>query len=141
MVVLPKFVSLRSAHDDPNDLQIPTTSSYLKRSLPIDDSFPNALFAVDNYHLLRADRTASGGGVMAYLRSDIAGDRPLDLDMDVSSLFLGSFRFKRDEALEFSTAKLQRPIELQLLPKFGQRMELRELRLFLLFRSNIASFI
>ncbi|KAH3847594.1 hypothetical protein DPMN_089921 [Dreissena polymorpha] len=51
------------------------------------------------------------------------------------------FPLQRGQALEFSTAKLQRPIELQLLPKSGQRMEWRELRLFLLFRSFIALFI
>ena len=35
---------------------------------------------VDNYHLWRADRTQNRGGVTAYLRSDIAGDRKSDLD-------------------------------------------------------------
>ena len=34
----------------------------------------------DNYHLWRADRTQNGGGVAAYLRSDIAGDRKSDID-------------------------------------------------------------
>ncbi|KAH3777431.1 hypothetical protein DPMN_178874, partial [Dreissena polymorpha] len=48
---------------------------YIKLETKIDGSFPNAQFAVDNYHLWRADRTASSGGVMAYLRSDMAGDR------------------------------------------------------------------
>ncbi|KAH3837278.1 hypothetical protein DPMN_110663 [Dreissena polymorpha] len=51
------------------------------------------------------------------------------------------FPLQRGQALGFSTAKLQRPIDLQLLPKSGQRMEWRELRLFLLFRSFIALFI
>ena len=46
----------------------------------LDDSFVNAQFMVDNYHLWRADRTQNGGGVAAYLRSDIAGDRKSDLD-------------------------------------------------------------
>ena len=41
----------------------------------IDDSFPNAQFAIDGYSMWRADRNQYGGGVMAYLRSDIAGDR------------------------------------------------------------------
>ena len=46
----------------------------------LDDSFVNAQFMVDNYHLWRADRTQNGGGVAAYLRSDISGDRKSDLD-------------------------------------------------------------
>ena len=46
----------------------------------IDDSFLDALFSVDNYHLWRADRTDRGGGVAAYLRSDIAGDRQKDFE-------------------------------------------------------------
>ena len=41
----------------------------------IDDSFPDAQFNVDNYHMWRADRTDHGGGVMAFLRSDIPGER------------------------------------------------------------------
>lgn len=46
----------------------------------IDDSFTDALFSVDNYHLWRADRTDRGGGVAAYLRTDIAGDRQKDYE-------------------------------------------------------------
>jgi len=41
----------------------------------IDQSFPDAQFAIDNYHFWRSDRTASGGGVAVYLRSQIAGER------------------------------------------------------------------
>ena len=37
----------------------------------IDSSFPDAQFAVDNFHLWRKDRTAHGGGVAVYLRSQI----------------------------------------------------------------------
>ena len=46
----------------------------------LDDSFVNAQFKVDNYHLWRADRTQNGCGVAVYLRSDIAGDSKSDLD-------------------------------------------------------------
>ena len=46
----------------------------------IDDSFTDALFSVDNYHLWRADRTDRGGGAAAYLRTDIAGDRKKDYE-------------------------------------------------------------
>lgn len=31
----------------------------------IDSSFPDALFAMDNYHMWRADRNSSGGGFIA----------------------------------------------------------------------------
>ena len=41
----------------------------------LDDSFVDAQFSVDNYHLWRADRTQNGGGVAAFLRSDIPGER------------------------------------------------------------------
>ncbi|KAH3815166.1 hypothetical protein DPMN_143688 [Dreissena polymorpha] len=63
-----KFVKSRYGHPK-------TTTTDHGSKTKIDDSFPNAQFAVDNYHLWRADGTASGGGVMAYLRSDIDGDR------------------------------------------------------------------
>jgi len=41
----------------------------------MDSSFPDAQFAVDNFHLWRKDRTAHGGGVAVYLKSQIAGER------------------------------------------------------------------
>ncbi|XP_053406068.1 uncharacterized protein LOC128559078 [Mercenaria mercenaria] len=46
----------------------------------LDDSFPNSQFAVDNYHMWRADRNSYGGGIIAYLRSDIAGERRPELE-------------------------------------------------------------
>ena len=42
----------------------------------IDDSFMDV--SVENYHLWRAGRSDKGGGVIAYLRSDIAGERQKD---------------------------------------------------------------
>ena len=41
----------------------------------IDDQFPDAQFQVNNYHFWRADRTAYGGGIAAYVRSDLPCDR------------------------------------------------------------------
>ncbi|XP_062606082.1 uncharacterized protein LOC134267896 [Saccostrea cucullata] len=53
----------------------------------LDDSFPDAQFAVDNYTLWRADRNKHGGGVLAYLRSDVAGDRKPTLEFkDIESV-------------------------------------------------------
>jgi hypothetical protein len=41
----------------------------------IDDSFTDTQFQVNNYHFGRADRTAHGGGIAAYVRSDLPCDR------------------------------------------------------------------
>jgi exonuclease III len=41
----------------------------------LDESYPDALFKVDNYHFWRKDRTSHGGGLLMYVRSDIACDR------------------------------------------------------------------
>jgi hypothetical protein len=46
----------------------------------LDDTFVDAQFQADNYHLWRADRDAHGGGIVAYLRSDLAGDRKKHLE-------------------------------------------------------------
>lgn len=48
----------------------------------LDQSFVDCQFKVDNYTLWRADRTSRGGGIAAYLRSDIAGDRKKNLEFD-----------------------------------------------------------
>ena len=45
----------------------------------IDNSFPDCQFAVDNYTMWRADRNSHGGGLMAFMRSRLAGDRKIDL--------------------------------------------------------------
>jgi hypothetical protein len=37
----------------------------------IDDSFTDTQFQVNNCHFGRADRTAHGGGIAAYVRSDL----------------------------------------------------------------------
>ncbi|XP_062579446.1 uncharacterized protein LOC134241404 [Saccostrea cucullata] len=53
----------------------------------LDDSYPDAQFAVDNYTLWRADRNKHGGGVLAYLRTDVAGDRKPTLEFkDIESV-------------------------------------------------------
>ena len=41
----------------------------------IDFQFPDAQFQANNYHFWRADRTAYGGGIAAYVRSDLPCDR------------------------------------------------------------------
>ncbi|KAH3838612.1 hypothetical protein DPMN_112021 [Dreissena polymorpha] len=51
------------------------TSQQRRGETKIDSSFPDAQFEVNNYHVWRSDRTVYGGGLIAYLRSDLAGDR------------------------------------------------------------------
>ncbi|VDI73377.1 Hypothetical predicted protein, partial [Mytilus galloprovincialis] len=46
----------------------------------LDDTFPDAQFKLDHYHLWRADRSAHGGGLAAYMRSDLASDRQKHLE-------------------------------------------------------------
>lgn len=46
----------------------------------LDDTFTNSEFHVENYHLWRADRNASGGGLLVYIRSDLACDRKIKLE-------------------------------------------------------------
>jgi hypothetical protein len=46
----------------------------------IDNSFPDAQFKIDNYHSCRADRNAHGGGLIVYVRSDLACDRKNKLE-------------------------------------------------------------
>jgi hypothetical protein len=40
-------------------------------------------FQVNNYHFWRADRTAHGGGIAAYVRSDLPCDRKRKLEFNI----------------------------------------------------------
>ena len=46
----------------------------------LDESFPDAQFRVNNYHLWRNDRNIHGGGLAVYLRSDLTSDREKNLE-------------------------------------------------------------
>jgi hypothetical protein len=46
----------------------------------IDASFPDAQFSIDNFTMWRADRNTFGGGVMVYVRSDLAADRKIQYE-------------------------------------------------------------
>ena len=48
----------------------------------IDDSFTDTQFQKNNYHFWRADRTAHGGGIDAYVRSDLPCDRKRKLEFN-----------------------------------------------------------
>ncbi|CAG2239474.1 PLG [Mytilus edulis] len=55
----------------------------------LDDSFPDAMFTVDNFSFYRSDRNKYGGGVLAYMRSDLAGDRNKQAEFqDIESIAL-----------------------------------------------------
>jgi hypothetical protein len=41
----------------------------------LDETFRNGEFHVDNFYLWGADRTANGGGLLVYIRSDLACER------------------------------------------------------------------
>ena len=49
----------------------------------IDDSFTDTQFQKNNYHFWRADRTAHGGGIDAYVRSDLPCDRKRKLEFNI----------------------------------------------------------
>lgn len=54
----------------------------------LDDTFRDSEFSVDNYHLWRADRTSHGGGILVYIRSDLACDRKKELECkEIESIF------------------------------------------------------
>ena len=46
----------------------------------IDASFPDSQFSVDDYHIFRKDRTDKGGGLLAYVRSDLPTRRMFKLE-------------------------------------------------------------
>ena len=53
----------------------------------LDETFPNSQFEVENYHLWRADRS-HGGGMLLYVRSDLACDRKVKLECkEIESIF------------------------------------------------------
>jgi hypothetical protein len=46
-------------------------------------SFTDTQFQVNNYHFWRADRTAHGGGIAAYVRSELPCDRKRKLEFNI----------------------------------------------------------
>ena len=49
----------------------------------LDESFNSAQFQIENFHLWRADRTANGGGLLTYIKSDIPSDRKHKLECKI----------------------------------------------------------
>ena len=48
----------------------------------IDNSFPDSQFYAQNYCIYRRDRTARGGGLLTYVRSDVPSRRRKDLETE-----------------------------------------------------------
>jgi exonuclease III len=65
--------------------------------IKLDETFRNGEFPVDNFHLWRADRTANGGGLLVYIRSDLACMRKNKLECEhIESIFTEiSFKDKK----------------------------------------------
>ncbi|XP_056013253.1 uncharacterized protein LOC130052406 isoform X2 [Ostrea edulis] len=60
----------------------------------IDASYPDAQFVIDNYTMWRADRNKHGGGVLAFLRSDLAGDRKPTFEFkDIESVGIEIYKY------------------------------------------------
>ena len=53
----------------------------------IDDSFTYTQFQVNNYHFWRADRTAHGGDIAAYVLSDLPCDRKRKLEFNIYYIY------------------------------------------------------
>lgn len=49
----------------------------------LDESFNSAQFQLENFHLWRTDRTANGGGLLTYIRSDLPSDRKHKLECQI----------------------------------------------------------
>lgn len=49
----------------------------------LDESFNSAQFQIENFHLWRADKTANGGGLLTYIRSDLPSDRKHKLECQI----------------------------------------------------------
>jgi exonuclease III len=89
--ILQKYVSL----DFPSFVYTNTVDMLIIAETKIDNSFPDAQFKIDNYHFCRADRNAHGGGLIVYVRSDLACDRKNKLECKtIESIMIGSFMFR-----------------------------------------------
>ncbi|CAG2185031.1 unnamed protein product [Mytilus edulis] len=60
----------------------------------LDDTFKKGEFFIDNYDLWRADRTAKGGGILVYIRSDLAFDRKTKLECNTIESIFTEINFK-----------------------------------------------
>jgi hypothetical protein len=60
----------------------------------LGNTFINSQFAVDNYHLWRAGRNSRGGGLLVYIRSDLACDRKNNLECGTIEYIFTEKNFK-----------------------------------------------
>jgi hypothetical protein len=60
----------------------------------LENTLINSQFAVDNYNLWRADRNSRGGGLLVYIRSELACDRKSNLDCGTIESIFTEINFK-----------------------------------------------
>lgn len=63
-------------------LQKGTVDMLFLAETKLETSFVHCQFSVDNYSLWREDKTANGGELMLFLRSDIAGERKKQFEFE-----------------------------------------------------------
>ena len=73
--------SIRNKHEYIRDLlQRNLVDILFLSETKIDASFPDAQFSIDNFTMWCADRNKFGGGVMVYIRSDLAAYRKIQYE-------------------------------------------------------------
>ena len=84
------------------DLLISNTCDMLTiAETKLDESFNSAQFQIENFHLWRAHRTANGGGLLTYIRSDLPSDKKHKLECQIiESIFTEIVVKNEPEALK-----------------------------------------
>ena len=67
--------SIRNKFQDLQDLFQENLDIFGICETKIDGSFPDPQFSMPNYHMFRRDRDSFGGGLLAYIRSDLPCQR------------------------------------------------------------------
>ena len=72
--------SLKKKHDEICMLVENNIDIMFLSETKLDHTYTSSMFSIDKYCIVRQDRTAHGGGLLIYIRSDIANRRRLDLE-------------------------------------------------------------
>ena len=78
--------SLRYKYSEVHDLIASNIDILFLSETKLDDSWPSATFCLENYSILRQDRNGHGGGLLAFIRSDIPHRRCADLEKGVNGI-------------------------------------------------------
>ena len=57
----------------------------------LDENVPDAVVKIDDYNILRQDRTSSGGGVACFIHKDVNFDQRTDFPNDFENIFIDIF--------------------------------------------------